>query len=284
MAERASRAARTPGVDAFADKVVVITGAGGRIGRCLVVELERRGAVVVGLDLPAACPPGDRRYVPCDITDETQVRAAIAQVTAWRPGIDVLVHAAELSAIGAFEDHDLAIHRQVMEVTHLGAVSVTQAALPALRRTLGRIVLIGSVAGFAPVLGRPPYVAAKHAATGLFTALRAELAPDGVGVSICHPTFVAGGMSEAYGRSQGRERPVSGEELSPLQVATALLDGVAAGRDVILVGRTAKLAWQVGRRAPAVYERIMTRRLRSSAPTRPTRRRRTPGVSDAHRG
>ena len=49
---------------------------------------------------------------------------------------------------------------------------MTQAALPGLRKARGRVVLIGSVTGFAPVLGRPPYVAAKHAVTGLFTAIR----------------------------------------------------------------------------------------------------------------
>src|SRR5690606_35120519 len=159
-------------------------------------------------------------------------------------------------AIGAFEDHDLEVHRRVMDVTHFGAVSVTLAALPALRAASGRVVVVGSVAGFAPVLGRPPYVAAKHAVTGLFTALRPELEPDGVGVTLVHPTFVSGGMAEASDRAEGRERATTGEELTPADVADAVVVAIARGRDHVLVGRTARRAWIVNRLAPTLYERL----------------------------
>src|SRR5690606_6006292 len=57
--------------------VVVLTGAAGQIGRALVDALETAGSTVVGLDLAAACPEGDRRYVPCDITDERAVRTTV---------------------------------------------------------------------------------------------------------------------------------------------------------------------------------------------------------------
>ncbi|MEO7070253.1 MAG: SDR family NAD(P)-dependent oxidoreductase, partial [Nostocoides sp.] len=182
--------------------VAVVTGAGGQIGRRLMADLEAAGAVAVGLDLPGALPAGDQRYVACDITDEPQVRGTFAALRDRYGRLDLLILCAGLSAIGRFEDHDLDMHRAVMEVTHLGAVACTLAALPDLRRSHGRVVLIGSVAGFAPVLGRPPYVAAKHAVTGLFTALRTELRAAGVGVTIVHPTFVTGGMAEVARRSQ----------------------------------------------------------------------------------
>ena len=87
-------------------------------------------------------------------------------------------------------------------------------------------MLIGSVTGFAPVLGRPPYVAAKHAVTGLFTAIRPELEQQGIGVTIVHLTFVTGGMSEA---ARGGERTTSGPEVTPQDVADALLDGSRTG-------------------------------------------------------
>ncbi len=248
----------------YAGAVVVVTGAGGRIGRVLMADLAARGADAVGLDLPAACPVDDARYVPCDITDEAQVAAALTEVGRRHTGIDVLVHGAGLSAIGRFTDHDLATHRRVLEVTHLGAVAVTLAALPLLAAAGGRVVLIGSVAGFAPVLGRPPYVAAKHAATGLFETIRPELAAEGIGVTLCHPTFVVGGMAEAGPRAVGAQRATSGAELTPGDVSRALLDGVARGDDLVLVGRTARLAWVVSRHLPRVYARLMARRLRAA--------------------
>lgn len=259
--------ARATAPHGFPGKFAVVVGAGGHIGRHLMADLEARGAAAVGLDLESACPEGDQRYVPCDITDEQQVSETFRTLAERAPGIDLLIHSAGLSAIGRFEDHDIATHRRVLEVTHLGAVACTLAALPALRSARGRIVVIGSVAGFAPVLGRPPYVAAKHAVTGLFTALRPELAPDGVSVTICHPTFVTGGMSEATHRADGSTRPTTGPEVTAADVSTALLDGVADGAELILVGRTARLAWQASRHAPDLYARLMARRLRTGSTT-----------------
>lgn len=248
--------------------VVVVTGAAGRIGRCLVAALEAAGATPVGLDLARSCPADDPRYLACDITDEDAVRATIDRIVADHGRIDVLVHGAGLSAIGTFEDHDLATHRRVMEVTHFGAVSVTLAALPALRAVPGRIVVIGSVAGFAPVVGRPPYVAAKHAVTGLFTALRSELEPHGVRLTLVHPTFVTGGMSEASDRTPGRERATTGEEITPEDVANAIVSGIEHDRDLVLVGRTAWLSWHLNRLTPGLYARLMTRRLRAGTAVR----------------
>lgn len=248
---------RTPATS----KVAVITGAAGSIGTRLRAVFTEAGYEVVGLDLPAAC---GETMIPCDITDPASVRAAFVTVEERAGRIDVLVNNAGISAIGTFTDHDVEVHRRVMEVDYLGVVACTQAALPALRESGGRIVLIGSVAGFAPVLGRPAYVAAKHAATGLLEALRPELAPQGVGVSVVHPTFVTGGgMSEAAER--GTERATTGPEITPDDVARAVLDAVRHGRDRVLVGRTAWLSWQVSRLAPRLYARMMTRRLRREA-------------------
>lgn len=244
--------------------VAVITGAAGNIGACLLQRFTDAGYRVVGVDLPAVCPDGDDRFVGCDITDEAGVRAAFATIVDRAGRIDVLVNNAGLSAIGRFEDHDLATHRRVMEVNYLGSVACTQAALPELRRTGGRVVVISSVTGFAPVLGRPSYVAAKHAVTGLFTALRPELAQDGVAVTLVHPTFVTGGMGEAAARADGTKRRTTGEEITADDVARAVVDGVRAGRDQVLVGRTARLSWHVNRLAPRAYVRMMTRRLGDS--------------------
>lgn len=241
--------------------VAVVTGAAGNIGARLMARFAEAGYAVVGLDLAAACPPDDNRFLGCDLTDEAAVHDTFAAVLERTGRIDVLVNNAGISAIGAFTDHGVETHRRVLAVNYLGAVACTQAALPALRASRGRIVTISSVTGFAPVLGRPAYVAAKHAVTGLFEALRPELAPDGVGVTLVHPTFVTGGMGEAADRTEGRERSTSGEEISPDDVARAVVEAVRVGRDRVLVGRTAWLSWHLRRLAPATYVRMMTRRL-----------------------
>lgn len=246
-------------MESAADRVAVVTGAAGSIGSRLMQRFAEDGWVVVGIDLPAACPPGDDRFLGCDLTAEADVRAAVDRVLERHGRIDLLVNNAGISAIGRFEDHGLDTHARVMAVNYLGSVACTMAALPALRKARGRVVVISSVTGFAPVLGRPAYVAAKHAVTGLFEALRPELAPDGVGVTLVHPTFVTGGMGEAAER--GTERTTTGGEISPDDVARAVVDAVRAGRDRVLVGRTAWLSWHVRRLAPSLYVRMMTRRL-----------------------
>lgn len=240
--------------------VAVVTGAAGAIGRALDAALTDAGFEVVGLDLPAACPP-DGTLLSCDITDDAQVRATIQQVLARTERIDLLVNNAGISAIGAFDDHDVTTHERVLAVNYLGAVSCTQAALPALRRSRGHVVAISSVAGFAPVVGRPAYVAAKHALTGLFESLRPELARDGVGVTVVHPTF----LTTHLATTPGAERTTTGSPVGADDVARAVVAAVAAGRGRVLVGRTAQLAWHVHRLAPGLYERLMTRRMTASA-------------------
>jgi len=233
-------------------RAVVVTGATGRIGSHVVDLLVKRGDDVRGLDLA----PGPRTTV-CDLADEAAVAAAVADLTR----LDLLVLCAGLSAIGTVDDHDVATHRQVMDGTHFSALTPLLATLPALRRARGHVVLVGSVAGFAPVLGRPAYVAAKHAVTGLFTTLRPELAAQGVRVTIVHPTFVVGGMGVVD--PTGREsRRTTGEEITPEQVAAAIVAASEGRRDVVLVGRTARLAWTLSRHAPRIYTTLMTRRLR----------------------
>jgi NAD(P)-dependent dehydrogenase (short-subunit alcohol dehydrogenase family) len=246
--------------------VIVVTGAAGGIGSAMRRRFTEGGHIVVGLDLPGACPPGDGLLIECDITDEERVRDAFQEIEATHGRIDVLVNNAGISAIGAFGDHDVAAYRRVMEVNYIGALICTRAALPALTKSRGRIVVMSSVAGFAPVLGRPAYVAAKHAVTGLFNALRPELAPRGVTVTMVHPTFVAGGMTETT-RAEGVGRATTGPEITADDVARAVVTAVAAGRDLVLVGRTAKLAWWANRLSPRGYSRMMARRLRGSSDT-----------------
>ena len=254
----------------MAERVAVVTGSEGRIGRLVCDGLRARGYAVVGLDRPHAFPDGADRgadRIPVDVSDEDQVREAFAQVAREHGRVDLLVLSAGLSAIGGFADHDLAVHRQVMDATHFGAVACLQAAYPLLRASGGRVVLIGSVTGFAPVLGRPAYVAAKHAVTGLLEALRPELAADGIAVTVVHPTFVAGGMSEAAARTGGAQRAVTGEEITSADVADAVLRGIERGAERVLVGRTARLAWVASRHTPRLYRRLMVRRMASQKET-----------------
>lgn len=251
-------AAKPPDLHA---KVIVITGAAGSIGSSLMSAMDAAGGIAVGLDRPGSQPADPRessRWFDCDITDEAAVTQTFANILREHGRIDVLINNAGLSLIGDIDEHDLAAHERVMDVNYFGALACTQAALPALRASRGRIVTVSSVAGFAPVVGRPAYVGSKHAVTGLFEALRSELKPDGVGVTLVHPTFVAAPMVGT------EHRPSTGEEVTPAQVAAAMIEAITHNRDRVLVGRTAKLAWYVRRLSPSLYAQMMSRRIRKA--------------------
>jgi hypothetical protein len=85
------------------------------------------------------------------------------------------------------------------------------------------VVTLSSVAGFLPTVGRPAYVGAKHAVTGVFRALGAELAPDGIAVTVVHPAFLATPVTEV-GAAAARSTtgaPIDADDVARAVVAVA---------------------------------------------------------------
>lgn len=235
-------------------RVAAITGGRGAIGDALARRLRRDGWTAVALDLPATDPD-----VVLDTTNGASVEAAFADVAARHGRLDLLVLAAGVTALGTLADTDEATFRRLMDVNFHGAVACLRAARPALRDARGQVVVLSSVAGFAPVVGRPAYVASKHALTGTLEALRPELGEDGIGVTMVHPTFVANQLADAGGG--GATRTTTGRLVTPREVAEEIASAVPRRQDRVLPGRTAWLAWHANRLAPRLYRRLMTRRL-----------------------
>lgn len=180
-------------------RYVLITGASSGIGQASALELARRGFhVFAGVRSEEAAQAvraaGSPRLVPVriDVTDEATIATAAAEIDAatGETGLWGLVNNAGMVIPGPLEVLPLALVRKQLEVNVLGQVAVTQAMLRLLRRARGRIVNMGSVSGFvaAPFLG--PYAASKHALEAISDALRVELAPWGIGVSIVEPQSI----------------------------------------------------------------------------------------------
>jgi short-subunit dehydrogenase len=200
------------------------------------------------------------------VTDaDACTRAVVAAIERFG-ALDVLVNNAGMSHRSGLADTDLAVIRRVMEVNFFGAVHCTKAALPSLVERRGLVIAISSVAGYTPLIARTGYAASKHALHGFFESLRTEVAPQGVQVMMVCPSFIATQIDRnALG---GDGQPVQhaqvtiGRPLTADAAAQQIVTGAARGRRLLLVGRTAWLAWWVSRFAPAVYERLMARRLR----------------------
>lgn len=177
--------------------VYFITGAARGLGAHLTREALRRGhQVVATARAPRAVTaafPGETAALlplPLDVTDEEQAHAA-AQAASVRFGrIDVLVNNAGRGLLGAVEEASDAEVRAVYETNVFGLLTVVRAVAPVLRRQrAGQIVNLSSVGGFVGSPGWGVYNSTKFAVEGISEALRAELAPLGITVTVVEPGY-----------------------------------------------------------------------------------------------
>jgi short-subunit dehydrogenase len=181
-------------------KTILITGATAGIGRHAALELARLRHHVIAtgrrqdaldtLAKEAASLDGTIDVIRLDVTDERAVKAVAEEVldlTGGR-GIDVLVNNAGYGQMGPLEEVSDAELRKQFDTNVFGLMNVTRAFLPQLRENgRGRIVNVGSIGGRVtfPLMGA--YNATKYAVESLSDALRNELAPFGIDVSLVEP-------------------------------------------------------------------------------------------------
>ncbi|WP_324651818.1 SDR family oxidoreductase [Georgenia sp. H159] len=168
----------------------LVTGAGRGIGQAITLRLSRAGWTVLagvrddvsGERLTAE----DGRITPVrlDITNEAHVLALADRLP---DRLDALVNNAAIGVLGPIEAVTSADLRRQFDVNVLGQVAVTQAVLPRLRAARGRIVFISSTGGRVVVPMEGAYCASKFALEGLADALRAELRPWHIRVSVVEP-------------------------------------------------------------------------------------------------
>ncbi|MGB7979323.1 MAG: SDR family NAD(P)-dependent oxidoreductase [Candidatus Nanopelagicales bacterium] len=258
MIRRSSQAAELRGAR------VLVTGAAGGIGARTCAVLAGAGAVVLAADLePDRIAPGSEQRLALDVTDDTSVASVLARLGP----LDALVLSHGVTSLGPAVGTPMSAVDRVLEVNLRGTIAVTQAALPGLVERRGRIAVLSSVSGFAPLVNRTAYSASKHGLHGYFDSLRAELVDCGVSVTIVAPSFVATGIERraAY-RAVGPagDWSTTGEVLTPEDVAEAIVEGMARRRALVLPSRTARAAYLLSRVAPGTYAWTMRRRVPGS--------------------
>jgi NAD(P)-dependent dehydrogenase (short-subunit alcohol dehydrogenase family) len=170
----------------FTGKVVVITGASAGVGRTLAREFAAHGATVAllarGIDglnaavAEAVAAGAQAKAYPVDVADAQAVDAVAETIIADFGSIDVWVNNAMISVFGEFKDIDPADFKRVTEVTYLGQVYGTQAALKhMLPKNRGNIILVGSALAHRGIPLQSAYCGSKHGIQGFFESLRAEL-------------------------------------------------------------------------------------------------------------
>lgn len=202
----------------FKGYIAVVTGAGGGIGRAIVLKLAGRGARVclVGRSRAALVEvqekgEGSKKRLPiytADLEDDRELRDLAARLVGDLPGIDLLVHCAGTISLGNIESAPIEDLDRQFRVNARAPFYLTQVLLPLLRARQGQIVFINSSAGLSARAGLAGYAASKHALKAIADALRDEVGKYGIRVvSIFLGRTATKMQSEvllAEGQAQGR--------------------------------------------------------------------------------
>jgi NAD(P)-dependent dehydrogenase (short-subunit alcohol dehydrogenase family) len=164
----------------------VVTGGASGIGLATARLLAERGARVAVFDLDPSVPAPLDGY-RCDVSDDGEVRQAVAQAAA-DGGIDILVNNAGIGAQGDVTANDDAEWHRVLDVNVVGMARVTRAALPHLKKsTKAAVVNTCSIAAWQGLPNRALYSASKGAVYSLTLAMATDHLDDGIRVNCVCP-------------------------------------------------------------------------------------------------
>jgi NAD(P)-dependent dehydrogenase (short-subunit alcohol dehydrogenase family) len=203
-----------------------------------------------------------------DISSQDQCRRLIGAAVERYGRIDVLINNAGRSAHALFEDvPDLGWYEELMRINLWGSVWCTQAALPHLRSSRGRIVAVSSLAGLIGVPGRTAYSASKFAMTGFFEALRAELKGAGVSVTTAYPGVVDTRIRYRGYNALGQEMGSSGLRedgaMAVAECARLIIEAMEGRRREVVMTARGKLGRFIKLIAPGLVERMAMAALKS---------------------
>jgi short-subunit dehydrogenase len=191
---------------------VLITGTSSGIGQAAALRLVRRGMTVYATarnvgslgELAAA----GARTLPLDVTDDASMTAAVAEVESAHGQVDVLVNNAGYGEYGTIEETPMDRVRAQFETNVFGLARLTQLVLPSMREhRTGRIVMMSSMGGRLTFPYGGYYHASKHAVEALSDALRYEVKPFGVKVSIIEPGLITTRFGETAAGTMGAATP-----------------------------------------------------------------------------
>ncbi len=185
-------------MSSLANKVVLITGGARGIGAATARRIAAEGGKLVLTDvdkapleeLSAELGPEAVLAVVADVTDLPSMEAAVAAGVEKFGGIDVVLANAGIASYGSVLGVDPATFRRVLDINVLGVFHTVRAALPSVIERKGYILVVSSLAAFAPAPGLAAYNASKAGVEHFANALRLEVHHQGVAVGVAHMSWI----------------------------------------------------------------------------------------------
>lgn len=270
----------------FSGKRAFITGGSSGIGKALALELVKQGAhvwiaarrvevceaAVAELRQHARTPDQRIGFVSLDVGDAAAVQAASQTVLEALGGLDLLVNNAGISKPAYLHETPLEDFERILRVNYFGTVNVTMAFLPHfMAQQSGHIANVGSTLSFVGIFGYAAYVSSKFAVNGFSEAIRQDLVPHNVGVTILYPADTDTPQLHEENKIKPAEtKAVAGTAglSQPEDVARALLRGIERGQFHVVPGLMNKVTWYACRFAPWLVRWVSDADVRKAARAR----------------
>ena len=269
--------------DYFKGKRVLITGGSSGIGLSTARQLRACGAHLILLardagkldavktELQGLAGKATIQTISVDVSDQGAVEAAVKGLPP-DTGVDVLINNAGVVMPGHFLDLPQARFDEMMRINFMGSVHLTRLLLPAMiERRSGHVAFVSSLGGLVGIFGYTAYAASKFAVRGFAEALRCEVKPRGIRVSVIYPPDTdtpQHAFEQEYLPDETRAIAGNAKCLSADEVATALLKGMAADSFQIVPGFTSRLADVAYRLFPGMVRSIFDGDVRKAASKR----------------
>lgn len=256
----------------FKDKVIIVTGASSGIGKACAEEFAKRGAnlVLAARQYVTLCEITadlEKRYdvkaiaVQADVSKQEDCEILVKQALITFNKIDILINNAGLSMRALFNELDLSVLKNLMDVNFWGTVYCTKYALPEILKSKGSIIGVSSIAGYRGLPGRTGYSASKFAMNGFMESLRTELLKTGVHVMVACPGFTTSNIRVSAlakdGGAHGETSMEEGKMMSAEEVAIRIVDGITARKRTLVMTGQGKLTVWINKLLPALADKLV---------------------------
>lgn len=260
----------------FQDKIIWITGASSGLGEALAIECAKEKSKLVisarreselqrvKKECEKFISEDNILILPLDVADLSNVQSEVQKVIQKFGRIDILINNAGVVQRSYVIDTPVELERKMFEINYFGAVILSKAVLPFMRKQQsGNILAVSSVMGKMGFPGRSTYSASKHALYGYFETLRIEELKNGINVHIICPGYIKTNVSmnaitakgEVYGKmDKGQEKG-----MDPNVAALKVLNAIRKNKFETIFGGMELMAITVKRFFPSLFYRLILR-------------------------